>query len=45
MQNIRERVLQAGLEEPPKDSYISVYIHEVAAMLPYRLDRQPYRLL
>ena len=45
MQDIRERVVQTGLEEPREVTNIAVYMHEVALVLPYRLDRQPRRLL
>lgn len=45
MQDIRERVVQAGLEDPREGGDIAVHMHEVALVLPRRLDRQHRRLL
>lgn len=45
VQDIRERVVQAGLEDPREGADIAVHMHEVAIVLPRRLDRQPRRLL
>lgn len=39
VQDIRERVVQAGLEDPREGADIAVHMHEVALVLPRRLDR------
>lgn len=39
VQDIRERVVQAGLEDPREGADIAVHMHEVAFVLPRRLDR------
>ena len=39
VQDHRERVLQAGLEEQREGSDITVHLHEVALVLPHWFDR------